>query len=204
MAPGNFKCSKCDRIFSMAAHLARHMNTIHAAKAGGKAPKKAAAAKRHPGRPKGTAHTGGAGKGIKRAGSPLGDVSSRLLNDMRSHHQALIAQRSTLDGQIDCMARAIAAMGPAGPAHAARKVFKKKGRPAGKGMRAGSLKEFIVRVLRQQGKPMSPREIGIKVVGAGFKTKAHDLTKAVSNTLPQMGGIKKVGFGLYQAAGGPA
>ena len=25
-----FKCSKCDRSFSMAAHLARHVNTIHA------------------------------------------------------------------------------------------------------------------------------------------------------------------------------
>ena len=27
-----FKCSKCDRRFSMAAHLARHMNTTHASK----------------------------------------------------------------------------------------------------------------------------------------------------------------------------
>ncbi len=42
------KCSKCDRRFSMAAHLARHMNTIHKKK-------RAASAKRKPGRPKGTA-----------------------------------------------------------------------------------------------------------------------------------------------------
>lgn len=28
--PGKFKCGKCDRAFGMAAHLARHMNTIHA------------------------------------------------------------------------------------------------------------------------------------------------------------------------------
>ena len=27
-----FKCAKCDRKFSMAAHLARHMSTIHASK----------------------------------------------------------------------------------------------------------------------------------------------------------------------------
>ena len=28
MARAAFKCSKCDRTFSMKAHLARHMNTI--------------------------------------------------------------------------------------------------------------------------------------------------------------------------------
>ena len=39
MAKKSFKCSKCDRSFSMAAHLARHMST-HAS------PKKKAAAKK--------------------------------------------------------------------------------------------------------------------------------------------------------------
>src|SRR5256885_175718 len=29
--PASFKCPKCDRSFGMAAHLARHMNTKHAA-----------------------------------------------------------------------------------------------------------------------------------------------------------------------------
>jgi len=40
MAKGDFKCSKCGRSFSMAAHLARHMSTIHAS------PQQRAAAKR--------------------------------------------------------------------------------------------------------------------------------------------------------------
>lgn len=40
MAKRKFRCSKCDRTFLMAAHLARHMNTAHAS------PKKKAAAKR--------------------------------------------------------------------------------------------------------------------------------------------------------------
>ena len=40
MARKRFKCSKCDRSFSMAAHLARHMNSTHAS------PQKKAAAKR--------------------------------------------------------------------------------------------------------------------------------------------------------------
>ena len=33
---------------------------------------------------------------------------------------------------------------------------------------------------------------------AGFKTKAKDITKAVSNTLPQLGNVKRIGFGMYK------
>ncbi len=40
MAKGKLKCSKCDRTFSMAAHLARHVSTTHASR------QKKAAAKR--------------------------------------------------------------------------------------------------------------------------------------------------------------
>jgi hypothetical protein len=178
------------------------MNTIHGAKAGAKAPKKTAGTKRGPGRPKGSAvgHRGGAGKRIGETSAPFTGESARLVHDMRAHHEALVAQRSAMDAQIECIGRAIEAMGTAAPARAAKRMVK-RGRPAGKGMRAGSLKDFIMRVLRQQGKPMSPREIGTKVVSAGFKTKARDLTKAVSNTLPQVANVKKVGFGLYQIAG---
>jgi hypothetical protein len=67
--------------------------------------------------------------------------------------------------------------------------------------RPGSLKDYIVRVLGKASKPMSPREMGAAAIKAGFKTKSKDLTKAVSNTLPKMKGIKKIGFGKYQLAG---
>ncbi len=40
MAKKSFKCSKCGRSFSMAAHLARHLSSTHAS------PKKKAAAKK--------------------------------------------------------------------------------------------------------------------------------------------------------------
>ena len=49
------KCSKCDRKFSMAAHLARHLGTIHKRKANKRVAKKrtvSAKPKRKPGRPK--------------------------------------------------------------------------------------------------------------------------------------------------------
>ncbi len=61
---GSFRCSKCDRVFSMKAHLARHMGTIHmspSAKANAKTKRKKG--RRQPvravGRPKGvTARVG--------------------------------------------------------------------------------------------------------------------------------------------------
>ena len=59
-----FKCPKCDRAFSMAAHLARHMNTIHGSR-GAKA-----AAKRGKRRKV-------KARGAKRIGRPAG-VTSRL------------------------------------------------------------------------------------------------------------------------------
>ena len=46
VAKGKFKCPRCDRTFSMAAHLARHKNTIHAPKTARKAGKKKARPKK--------------------------------------------------------------------------------------------------------------------------------------------------------------
>ena len=59
MAKKKFKCPKCDRSFSMAAHLARHTTTMHATKRKTKTKK---AAKRKVGRPKKT--------GARRMGPP--------------------------------------------------------------------------------------------------------------------------------------
>ena len=63
---GKFKCPRCDRRFSMAAHLARHKSTIHASKAAKKkAARKRAAKKRA--RPKRKARRG---RAVKRVGRP--------------------------------------------------------------------------------------------------------------------------------------
>jgi uncharacterized C2H2 Zn-finger protein len=45
-AKGKFKCPRCDRTFSMAAHLARHKNAVHGSKAKKKGTKKKAARRR--------------------------------------------------------------------------------------------------------------------------------------------------------------
>ena len=71
MAKGKFKCSKCDRTFSMPAHLGRHMSTMHVSKAGKKAAKKKAAQRR-----KAARRTG------KRVGRPKGIASQLRLKGM--------------------------------------------------------------------------------------------------------------------------
>lgn len=194
-------CPKCSRKFSMPAHLARHMNTIHAA--GGA--KKAMSGKRI-GRPKGSTKR----PATVAAGTSFGGPA-RLLSDMHAYHSDLSAQRMTLDAQIEAVANAMQTLGGGTPAMARPAKSKgavklgrpkgsgaRRGRPPGQAPRKGSLKDYIVRVLGQVSKPLSPNDIGTRVVKAGFKTKAKDLTKAVSNTLPTLKNIQRVGFGQYK------
>lgn len=206
MAKATFKCPKCDRTFSMAAHLARHMNTIHSTKSGARRTKrKAARAKTKSGHPRkaGTRPSVRSKASTAWSRQTLGEGQTRLMDEMQTYHSTLMAQRSALDAQIEGVTRAMQAIGAVVPARpAARGV--RKGWPTSGGARAGSLKDYIVRVLRQHPKPMSPREISSRVLSAGFKTKARDITKAVSNTLPKLKNVKRVGFGAYQLSGGTA
>lgn len=208
MAKQSFKCPKCDRSFSMAAHLGRHKNTIHGPKGGRKAQAKAASRARtrkgKRGRPKGS---GGKATRVQRATAPSYrprlQLSGSLLRQMQVYHNELMGERNSLDVQIDGITRAIQAMGatvPVGKARPGRRGGK-VGRPVGGAARTGSLRDYIGRVLRQHIKPMSPQQIAVSVVKAGFKTTAKDVTKAVSNTLPQVKSLKRVGFGLYTFAG---
>ena len=192
MTPGSFKCPKCDRSFSMAAHLGRHANTIHGSRKGPKP-----VAKRKPGRPR--KNRVGRPKGSRsfaRAGAATGEGVTRLLSQMQSFYSELTARRSSLDAQIAGMEGAINILGAAPKAGA---TGRKLGRPSGSGSRAGSLKDTIVRVLRQRAVALSPKEIAAKVVQSGYKTSTKNLTKAISNTLPEINAVRKVGRGLYRA-----
>lgn len=204
MPRAKFRCNRCKRSFKMAAHLARHMNTIHAGKQREASTTAASRkGKRRVGRPKGVGTVAAARSrlGTFPTFPIMGDGTDGIIEAMRDHHGELLAQRTSLDAQIDAFARAIETIGAA-PSRATRRTGKKRGRPAGPVGRTGSLKDYIVRVLRQSSKPMSPRDIGAGVRKAGFKTKAKDLSKAVSNTLPDLKNVKRVGFGVYQISGG--
>ena len=103
MARRRFKCSKCDRRFSMAAHLARHVNAIHKRKAGGSAAgKKRTKVRRKVGRPKAASAKVGHVRG--RRGGP---AQARLLAQMRTVIGELAARREALDDQIAALSAAM-------------------------------------------------------------------------------------------------
>lgn len=191
MPKAKFKCKRCKRSFSMAAHLARHMNTIHASKklkaTKAKSKKKKAAAR--------------ATTAPVRAFSTGVGGRKEIIAKMKAHQSDLLTQRRSLTGQMDALARAIAAIDGATPTRGTRSSGKKRGRPVKAVGSAGSLKSYIDRVLRESSKPMSLKDIGKRVKKAGYKSKAKDLTKAVSNALPGLKKVTRVGYGKYQLIG---
>lgn len=191
MSKAKFKCKRCKRSFNMAAHLARHMNTIHASKK-----RKAAKSKSKTRKAASRAKTAPV-----RASSASVGGRKEIIAKMKAHQSDLLAQRRSLTGQLDALARAIAAIDEATPIGGTRSSGKKRGRPVKAVGRAGSLKSYIDIVLRESSKPMSLKDIGKRVKKAGYKTKAKDLTKAVSNALPGLKRVKRVGYGKYQIPG---
>ncbi len=106
------KCPKCERRFSMAAHLARHLGTIHKRKAKKRVAKKRTKAKRKVGRPKGSVKKKlgrPKGRSVARRQS-LSDGSAQLLVGMRSYRAELIAVRDRLEAEISALSEAMNAL----------------------------------------------------------------------------------------------
>ena len=103
--------------------------------------------------------------------------------------------RDQIDREVSALGIALSALGST-QAGSAKSVRQKRGR-RGAGAREGSLKSLIVKVLGRRSTPVTPKEIASKVMLSGYKSRAKDLTKAVSNALPGIKAIKKVGFGMY-------
>ncbi len=204
MPKAKFRCKRCKRSFVMAAHLARHMNAIHGSKkrkmSNAKTTKKAKRSTVHP-KVVRTVAVSRARIGPIRMFSTAVNGSEGIIDAMQTHHSELLVQRLSLDAQIDAFARAMETIGAATPTGRTRRAGKKRRRPVEAVGRPGSLKNYIVRVLRQSSKPMSPQDIGTRVKKAGYKTKTKNVAKAVSNTLPGLKIVKRVGYGKYQLSG---
>jgi uncharacterized C2H2 Zn-finger protein len=219
MAKEKFKCSECGRTFSMAAHLARHTNTTHAAKAGRKKVRKKATkrrpkrkgerrAKRKVRRLKGRAKKVVRAKAVRRpmrrrpvrrraARRAAAAGTSGLARQLQAHRRALSAEHAELEAQIAAVTGALKSLGGAAAPEPAGRGRRRPVRR--RAARAGSLKGFILKVLRQSGKPLGPADIAARVVRAGYKTKAKNLPNMVSNALSKTAGVRKAGRGLYRA-----
>jgi len=103
-----FKCPKCKRVFSMPAHLARHLNTIHASKQAKAAAKKKRASKR--------GKTKLVRKQVRdaKAVPTLSRVTARVLKDMHACHTELTRQHTVLEAKMAAIERAIEAVEAAG------------------------------------------------------------------------------------------
>ncbi len=157
MPKTKFRCKRCKRSFVMAAHLARHMNAIHGSKkrkiSNAKTAKKKA--KRSTVQPKvvRTVAASRARIGPIRMFSTADNRSEGIIGAMQTHHRELLVQRLSLDAQIDAFARAMETIGAATPTGGTRPAGKKRGRSVEAVGRPGSLKSYIVRVLRQRTTP---------------------------------------------------
>ena len=145
------------------------------------------------GRPKGSGSKARKGFG--------GDISGRLIADMRTYHSDLAAQCSRLQERMSALSGAIDTMaglgaptkGRRGPTSAATRGP----RPAG-----GSLKEYITRVLGSAGSPLRLTDIAKGVKRAGYKTRSKNLPNQVSMALADLAKkrhIRKVSRGIYKA-----
>jgi len=152
-----------------------------------------------------SAPTAGRGRPVARtAYAPSGDMSD-YVNQMQSMRSDLLTRRDAIDHQISVLDNAMEAFDnggsvrhqPSQKSRIGRISARRLDRPAGETSRTGSLRNMVVKVLSSRSIPMSPNQISDAVKKAGYKTKAKDLSKAVSNVLPEIGSVKRVGFGKY-------
>ncbi len=169
-----FKCSKCGRSFSMAAHLGRHKSTMHASK-------KAKATKKKKRRAVAT-------REVRGTRSDLGGI----LASLKAHRNHLVDQRNEIDTQMQAIDAVMAALG----AGAAKPVVARRSR--GTGPLAGSLKDYIGRVLRGRTRGVSVKDITVAVRKAGYKSKNKTLDTSVGNALADMKNVVRVTRGVYR------
>lgn len=139
-------------------------------------------------------------------------MNSSLVGTMEAAYADLHAQRSALDVQIGALDAALAALRGGAPRAAATRGRRRAGRPTrapGKakrrgrapratgGVRSGSLKDYIQRVL-SAGTPMSVKDVTSGVTKAGFKTKNKTLATSVGIALANMPSVARVSRGVFK------
>lgn len=225
MTKGEYRCTTCGRTFSMAAHLARHTTTMHRrpGRPKGSMGKSKAGGGARIGRPPLSQSRNTGGGEMNDDGSRVLSEMEAYRDTLIMQRSNIERRLEGLQNALSAMGSS-SNSGFSAPSSSSF-TGKRRGRPPGSGRKAqtggahsgrgastggagrrgrqpgrpGSLKQMIIQVLRQRSQPHTPQEIADGVVKAGYKTSSNNLTKSVSNTLPQLSEVKKVGRGLYQA-----
>jgi hypothetical protein len=170
-----FVCKTCDRSFSMAAHLARH-SRVHARKRSTSKKRTRVSANAQ------AAHSGSFAK---------------LVSSLRDSHRALVSERETLSEQIAALELAMSALGGSGSGRKGTVAVRNARVGSAVEFRAGSLKDYVHRVLSKSPSPLSVAEIAAGVVRSGFKSKNKTLATSVGIALAEMPGVRRVSRGVY-------
>lgn len=118
-----------------------------------------------------------------------------VLSHLTSYRQQLLAQQAQLQHELDTVSDAIGALGGAAAvASAGRRAV---GRPAGRGVREGSLKSYILRVM-PVGEVMAVKDVAAAVRRAGYSTNSNNFPNQVSNALAQTPGVSKMSRGKFK------
>ena len=171
----SFKCPKCGRTFGMAAHLGRHMSTMHAPKGKRTAP---APTKRRP---------------AMTSWAPFGGHRP-ILDRLGACRDELAAQRAALDAQVAALDQAITALGGS---VGSVQVHRGGRRPPA--FRTGTLPAYIRQVMPSHRGPIAVKDVTAAVLKAGYKSRDKALPKTVGKYLAAMPGVRKVGHGVYRA-----
>lgn len=144
-------------------------------------------------------------KGSKKSpsGAPRSapDAAREVIDSLNRARSALLAQQRQINEQLETLDRTLTAFGGAAPRASSPgpRMAAKPGRARGRGVRAGSLKDHIRKVLAGGG-VMEVKAITAGVLKDGFKTKNKTLAKSVGIALASMPGVTRVGRGRFRAA----
>ena len=127
----------------------------------------------------------------------VGRATAGPLAQLAKHRATLVAQQADLQAEIDRVTGAIKLLG--GRAAAAKPGRRTRARRtvAGTGMRKGSLKSYILKVMRP-GQVMAVKDIAVAVRRSGYKTTSSNFANQVSNALANTPGVKKVSRGKFR------
>ncbi len=128
-----------------------------------------------------------------------GGAASPLLAQMSAYRAELLAQQSDIQNQVDKLDEAMSTLGGSAPASGrapARITHARRGRPPG-GVREGSLKSYIVKVMRK-GQVMAVKDIAVAVRRGGYRSTSANFANQVSNALAQIPSVTKVSRGKFK------